>query len=250
MYDDVRWVSALQAELDSLDGSAPIELVRAPDLYGFELLQGGAAHVVIAPVVRPTAARRTVHLFDDELVGVVSCDHPLAERDALAPADFDGALRGVQHHTRSGFRERALPRPEPGGTQGDPSGRVDDCDPRSRGDKRSDHDPVPQRGSRSQWCPTASTRSSAAGALVHVGERRRTRSDGGDDNRPAGCMVVETGFESSHEISGATGYSVTCCGVRRRVRWAPTLKLDRSGERRRWRPTAATIVIAPARARR
>ena len=90
MYDDVRWVSALQAELDSLDGSAPIELVRAPDLYGFELLQGGAAHVVIAPVVRPTAARRTVHLFDDELVGVVSCDHPLAERDALAPADFDG----------------------------------------------------------------------------------------------------------------------------------------------------------------
>ena len=91
VYDNLSWLGAVQAHLDGLDGTAPIEVVRVSDLYGFDLLADAAAHAVIAPVERPTAGGRVVELLDDQLVGVVAMNHALSDRSELEPADFNGA---------------------------------------------------------------------------------------------------------------------------------------------------------------
>ncbi len=91
VHDDLGWVARLQAVLDGIEGTAALEVVRAPDLYGFDLLADGAAHAVVAPTSRPAAFPRSIDLGDDELVGVVGTHHPLAARDELHAGDFAGS---------------------------------------------------------------------------------------------------------------------------------------------------------------
>lgn len=90
-YDNTAWLGDVQAELDQRADAAPIELVRSCSRHGLQSVLEGHAHAAIIPSIDKASAYDTRHLFDDELVAVVSTDSDLASRSALSPDDFRGA---------------------------------------------------------------------------------------------------------------------------------------------------------------
>ena len=87
VLDVCLWLPSVLAELDQDPHAASIELVRSVAGDGLTMVLEGRADAVIAPNVSAVAPR--FHpLFDDQLVGVVSSSHPLAQRATLTPHDF------------------------------------------------------------------------------------------------------------------------------------------------------------------
>jgi LysR family transcriptional regulator for metE and metH len=88
-YDNTRWLGSMQHTLDQNSALAPIELVRSEG-HGLESVLTGRAHAAIVPTSQPSGAAENHHVFDDDLVAIVSKDSELANRRTLSPQDFDG----------------------------------------------------------------------------------------------------------------------------------------------------------------
>jgi len=90
-YDNTHWLGRIQHTLDQNSTLAPIELVRANEGHGLESVLNGRAHAAIVPTSQSMGATETHHLFDDELVAIVSNNSELARRSTLGPYDFDSS---------------------------------------------------------------------------------------------------------------------------------------------------------------
>jgi LysR family transcriptional regulator for metE and metH len=95
LYDNTAWLGRVQADLDRRAETAPIELVRTCDGHGLKSVLEGRVHAAIVPSGQQAGTHESRHLFDDELVAVVSTQSDLANRTAVTPDD----LRGTRYVT-------------------------------------------------------------------------------------------------------------------------------------------------------
>ena len=106
VHDALWWLPALTKELDADEDCAALEVVRCSDDDGPRFVADGRADIHITPY--GTSSTIGQALFDDQLVGVVGRNHPLATKPALTPHDFHGChyanhstepRDGFEHHT-------------------------------------------------------------------------------------------------------------------------------------------------------